>query len=189
MERFLPTDLWPFLPYRNWRSWWTTTTTAIYFKSSPSPFRIAPLCSWKSFRDTTIRWGHHWLDKRLHRGEYICQILIRKHVWLYWNLKYMIFPAGLRCRKLQISFWSYRNRPACQRKSDYPDTEWRFKEHVNYQFNMKRHFLLRVLFTCVCRCSYSFFFIIRIQSLFCFFISKKRTSQPDSQNATLVIKY
>lgn len=45
---------------RSWRSWWTTTTAAIYFRSSPSQFRIAPLCSWKSFRGITTRWGHHW---------------------------------------------------------------------------------------------------------------------------------
>lgn len=30
---------------RSWRSWWTTTIMAIYFRSSPSQCRIGPLCS------------------------------------------------------------------------------------------------------------------------------------------------
>lgn len=40
---------------RSWRSWWTTMIMATYFKSSPSQFRIGPLSSWKSFKDTTTR--------------------------------------------------------------------------------------------------------------------------------------
>lgn len=47
--------LWLLLLRRSWRSWWTTMIMAIYFRSSPSQFRIGPLSSWKSFKDTTTR--------------------------------------------------------------------------------------------------------------------------------------
>ena len=47
------------------------------------------------------------------------------------NLYIFYLLTGLWSRKLQISFWSYRGRPARQRKPDDPDTEWSYREHVN----------------------------------------------------------
>lgn len=76
-----------FLFCRSWGFWWTTMTAAIYFRSSQSQFRIGPLCSWKSFRDITTRWGQHWYPVR-HLVSTLQDLAIK-----HW-LKSMIYPQG-----------------------------------------------------------------------------------------------
>lgn len=120
---------WHLLLCRSWGSWWTTTIMATYFRSSPSQFRIGPLSSWKSFKDTTIRLeGDADVVYGITLGVSIPAFGSKTLTSIHDS------STGLWRRKLQISLWSHWSRPACQRQPDRPDTKWHFEEHLMLSF-------------------------------------------------------